>query len=38
MTPFDIEVPDAELADLRQRLRHTRWPDAQTVDDWSQGV
>lgn len=26
--PFRIHVPDAALADLRQRLAHTRWPDA----------
>lgn len=38
VTPFRIAVPDAELADLRDRLRATRWPDRETVDDWSQGV
>jgi epoxide hydrolase len=38
MMPFRVEVPDAELDDLRQRLRRTRWADAETVDDWSQGV
>ena len=38
VTPFRIAVPDAELADLRDRLRRTRWPEAETVDDWSQGV
>src|ERR1700674_3125238 len=36
--PFRIEIPDEQLADLRDRLRRTRWPDAETVDDWSQGV
>jgi pimeloyl-ACP methyl ester carboxylesterase len=36
--PFRIAVDDAALADLRQRLRATRWPDAETVDDWSQGA
>jgi epoxide hydrolase len=36
--PFRIETTDGELADLRQRLVMTRWPDAETVDDWSQGV
>jgi pimeloyl-ACP methyl ester carboxylesterase len=35
---FRIEVPDAELDDLRDRLRGTRWPERETVDDWSQGV
>jgi pimeloyl-ACP methyl ester carboxylesterase len=36
--PFRVEVPDADLVDLRERLRRTRWPEAETVDDWSQGV
>jgi len=35
--PFLIEVPEAELADLR-RLLQTRWPEPETVADWSQGV
>jgi epoxide hydrolase len=35
---FRIDVAEAELDHLRNRLRETRWPDAQTVDDWSQGV
>jgi pimeloyl-ACP methyl ester carboxylesterase len=38
MIPFRIDVPDADLADLRERLRQTRWPEAETVSDWSQGV
>ena len=38
MEPFRIAVPDAELADLRDRLLRTRSPDAEPVDDWSQGV
>jgi epoxide hydrolase len=38
VTPFRIAVPDADLADLRERLRRTRWPHRETVDDWSQGV
>jgi epoxide hydrolase len=36
--PFKIQVEDAELEDLKRRLRATRWPDAQTVEDWSQGI
>jgi pimeloyl-ACP methyl ester carboxylesterase len=36
--PFRIDVSDAVLDDLRFRLRHTRWPEAEVVDDWSQGV
>ena len=38
MTPYRIEIPDSDLADLRERLLRTRWPEAETVDDWSQGV
>ncbi len=38
ITPFRIEIPEADLEDLRERLRRTRWPDAETVDDWSQGI
>ncbi|MEM9747131.1 MAG: epoxide hydrolase [Actinomycetota bacterium] len=36
--PFTIEVPDAVLDDLRARLANTRWPEAQPVDDWTQGT
>jgi pimeloyl-ACP methyl ester carboxylesterase len=36
--PFRIDVPEADLDDLRDRLARTRWPDAETVDDWSQGI
>src|SRR5271165_5102091 len=36
--PFRIAVGDDVLDDLRSRLRKTRWPEAATVDDWSQGV
>ena len=35
---FQIEIADEELEDLHERLRRTRWPDAETPDDWSQGV
>ncbi|KFC65768.1 Hydrolase [Bosea sp. LC85] len=35
--PFRITVPDAQLADLRQRIAATRWPDQETVSDRSQG-
>ena len=38
VTPFQIEVPDAAVDDLRQRLAEVRWPERETVDDWSQGV
>ena len=36
--PFRIETSDEELSELRDRLRRTRWPDRETVDDWSQGI
>jgi pimeloyl-ACP methyl ester carboxylesterase len=36
--PFRIAASDAALDDLRRRLRATRWPDRETVDDWSQGI
>ena len=36
--PFTIAISDSELADLKQRLARTRWPNPETVPDWSQGV
>jgi epoxide hydrolase len=36
--PFRISVGDDVLDDLRSRLRRTRWPEAELVDDWSQGA
>jgi pimeloyl-ACP methyl ester carboxylesterase len=38
VVPFTIAVPDADLDDLRDRLARTRYPEPETVDDWSQGV
>ena len=38
IVPFRIEIAEAELADLRRRLWQTRWPEHETVADWSQGV
>jgi len=38
MKPFRVDVPDAALDDLRQRLARARWPEPATVPDWSQGV
>jgi pimeloyl-ACP methyl ester carboxylesterase len=34
--PFNIDVPEEELTDLRSRINATRWPDRET--DASQGV
>jgi pimeloyl-ACP methyl ester carboxylesterase len=36
--PFVIAADGAALDDLRDRLRRTRWPERETVEDWSQGV
>ena len=36
--PFQVSVPDQELAELRRRIDATRWPERETVDDDSQGV
>ncbi|WP_409492865.1 epoxide hydrolase family protein [Amycolatopsis sp. cmx-11-12] len=38
MDPFRIEIPRAELDDLRRRLAATRWPSRPTAEDWSRGV
>ncbi|MDC0707581.1 epoxide hydrolase [Stigmatella sp. ncwal1] len=38
ITPFKIAVPQSALTDLKRRLGSTRWPERETVDDWSQGV
>ena len=36
--PFRVDVPEAELADLRRRIAATRWPERETVSDQTQGV
>jgi pimeloyl-ACP methyl ester carboxylesterase len=36
--PFHVNVPEAELTELRKRINATRWPDRETVPDQSQGV
>ncbi len=38
ITPFTIAVPDEVLDGRRRRLRAPRWPEAELVDDWSQGT
>ena len=35
---FTVAIPDSEINDLKQRLANTRWPNRETVADWSQGV
>src|SRR4051794_4050829 len=36
--PFTIDVPQADLDDLRRRVEATRWPSKELVGDRSQGV
>ena len=36
--PFTVQFPQADLEDLQRRVRETRWPEQETVDDASQGV
>jgi pimeloyl-ACP methyl ester carboxylesterase len=36
--PFRIEIAEADLEDLSQRLAHTRWPDELPGVGWSRGV
>jgi len=36
--PFTVEIPEADLRELRARIAATRWPDKETVEDDSQGV
>ncbi|MDT0509760.1 epoxide hydrolase [Novosphingobium sp. MMS21-SN21R] len=38
ITPFQLAVPEAELADLRRRIAQTRWPEREAVDGAQQGV
>ena len=36
--PFSFKAPEEDLADLRRRIKATRWPEQETVSDDSQGV
>src|ERR671913_1135894 len=36
--PFQVELPEAEIAELRRRIAATRWPSKELVADRSQGV
>jgi pimeloyl-ACP methyl ester carboxylesterase len=36
--PFQVNVPEAELIELRRRITATQWPERETVADASQGV
>jgi pimeloyl-ACP methyl ester carboxylesterase len=36
--PFQVNVPEAELTELRRRINATKWPEKETVTDATQGV
>jgi pimeloyl-ACP methyl ester carboxylesterase len=36
--PLKINIPEAELVDLRRRIAATKWPERETVTDATQGV
>jgi pimeloyl-ACP methyl ester carboxylesterase len=36
--PFQVNVPEAELTELRRRVNATKWPEREPVTDASQGV
>ena len=36
--PFQVDIPDEALEDLRRRIAATNWPEQETVTDQSQGV
>ena len=38
LRPFQVDIPDEELADLRRRIAAVRWPSRELVADRSQGV
>jgi len=38
LRPFRVNVPEAELIELRRRIKATKWPERETVMDASQGV
>jgi hypothetical protein len=36
--PFQADIPDEAIVDVRRRIAATRWPDKETVADQSQGA
>jgi pimeloyl-ACP methyl ester carboxylesterase len=36
--PFQVEIPEEQIAELRRRIATTRWPTKELVEDRSQGV
>ena len=37
ITPFTVDIADEQIEDLQQRLRNTRFPEPETVEDWHEG-
>ncbi|MBL8333104.1 MAG: epoxide hydrolase N-terminal domain-containing protein, partial [Rubrivivax sp.] len=37
-TPFTLHVDEAALADLRERLARTRWPEQPPGEPWATGT
>ena len=38
VSPFNVQVPDQVLSDLRDRIRNTRWPPGAPGREWEQGT
>ena len=38
INPFIIDIPEEQINDLHTRIRNTRWPDQECVEDWTQGI
>jgi len=38
VTPFTVEIPESQLADLKTRLDHVRWPDELPGVGWAYGM
>lgn len=38
VTPYVLAVPQEQIDDLHRRIDMTRWPERETVGDWSQGT
>jgi pimeloyl-ACP methyl ester carboxylesterase len=38
LRPLRVHVPESQLAELRRRVKATKWPERETVKDASQGV
>lgn len=36
--PYKIHIPQTEIDDLKERLKHTRWPDERKGVGWNRGV